>query len=267
MNRKQKIMKRLQEHYDIVANRGHEIVGLFLQGSQNYNLDYENSDIDSKAILLPSLDSIVLSGKPISTTSVLENDEHIDLKDIRLMFECFKKQNINFVEILFTPFYILNPKYAGLFQPLLDIREQVARYNNYAAVNCMCGMSLEKYAALKHPYPATMDKIEKFGYCPKQFHHIVRLNEFIKRFVAGENYADCLISKDTEYLIDVKRGVHPLNEAEELAVKYCDDTKAIKNKYMAENPQHTNREVEVVMNGVLMSILKHYWKSELIENA
>lgn len=29
-----KIMARLQEHYDFLVNKGHEVVGVFLQGSQ-----------------------------------------------------------------------------------------------------------------------------------------------------------------------------------------------------------------------------------------
>ena len=56
------------------------------------------------------------------------------------MFECFKKQNINFVELLFTQYYVLNPIYEELFAPMLDNAEKIARYNNYARVNCMCGM-------------------------------------------------------------------------------------------------------------------------------
>lgn len=52
MTREENTMNRLQEHYNEIKNMGYEIVGVFLQGSQNYELDYENSDIDSKAIIL-----------------------------------------------------------------------------------------------------------------------------------------------------------------------------------------------------------------------
>lgn len=53
--KRQKIMARMREHLVPVLEhcRG-GWVGLFLQGSQNYNLDYEGSDIDTKAIMLPS---------------------------------------------------------------------------------------------------------------------------------------------------------------------------------------------------------------------
>lgn len=46
--KRQKIMARMREHLVPVLEhcRG-GWVGLFLQGSQNYNLDYEGSDIDT----------------------------------------------------------------------------------------------------------------------------------------------------------------------------------------------------------------------------
>ena len=117
----EKIMRRLSEHLDAVKEKHPEWVGIFLQGSQNYKLDYEGSDVDSKLIVLPSFEDFVLNRKPYSYTHIMENDEHVDVKDIRLMFDCFRKQNINFVEILFTKYRILNPKYASLFSAGLGL--------------------------------------------------------------------------------------------------------------------------------------------------
>ena len=260
-----KILNRLKENYNTVINEGYELVGIFLQGSQNYNLDYENSDIDCKAIILPKFNDFVLVNKMVSTTLVLENNEHIDLKDIRLMFDCFKKQNINFVEVLFTKYKIINPKYEALYQPMFDNNELIAHYNNYASVNCIAGMSLEKYKALEHPYPTIVDKIEKFGYDPKQLHHIIRLNEFMKRYLDGEKYADCLISQKREYLIEVKKGIHSLDEARILAKTLCDETVKIKNDYMSKNKISIYKDVEEILNGTLLNIMKHNFMSELKE--
>lgn len=89
------VMSRMWEHLEPVKERfGDNWVGLFLQGSQNYGLDYEGSDIDTKAIVLPTFSDFVLNAKPVSTTHIMENNEHVDFKDIRLMFDCIKKQNI-----------------------------------------------------------------------------------------------------------------------------------------------------------------------------
>lgn len=263
IDKERKIIERLKENYNTVVNDGYEIVGIFLQGSQNYKLDYEGSDIDCKAIILPTFNDFVLNNKLVSFTKVLENNEHIDIKDIRLMFDCFKKQNINFVEILFTKYNIMNPKYSNLFQVLFDNNELIARYNNYASVNCINGMSLEKYKALEHPYPATLDKIEKYGYDPKQLHHIVRLNEFLKRYIEGELYEDCLISKTKEHLIEVKKGLYSLEEAREIAKLLSQETTSLKNKYMENNKLEINNTVEIMLNEVLVDIIKYYFKQKL----
>lgn len=86
------IESRLREHLNhYLKTYPNDWIGIFLQGSQNYGLDYETSDIDTKIIVLPSLEDIALNKQPISTTLVMPNDEHVDVKDIRLMFDCFKK--------------------------------------------------------------------------------------------------------------------------------------------------------------------------------
>ena len=103
MNRSNNIMKRVKEHYEEAQSLGHEVLVCALQGSQNYGLDYEGSDIDTKLIVAPTFEEIAFNKKPVSTTHVRENNEHIDFKDIRLYIETFRKQNLNFLEILFTP--------------------------------------------------------------------------------------------------------------------------------------------------------------------
>jgi predicted nucleotidyltransferase len=261
---KEKIDKRLKEDYNVITSMGYETVGIFLQGSQNYKLDYEGSDIDTKAIVLPKFEDFVLRKQEASTTHVTPTNEHIDIKDIRLMFDCFKKQNINFVEILFTKYKFMNPKYEALYQPILDNAEAIARYNNYAGVNCIAGMAMEKYKALEHPYPATMDKIEKFGWDGKQLSHELRLLEFIQRYINGENYADCLISKQRDFLIGVKtNALYTLEEARIVAKETVDKVIEIKNLYMKENCVIINEEANKIMNKVLVDIIKYCFQTEL----
>ena len=261
-----KIMLRLSDHLRDVKEKHSGWVGIFLQGSQNYNLDYEGSDVDSKLIVLPSFEDFALNRKPQSYTYLMENDEHVDVKDIRLMFDCFRKQNINFVEILFTKYHIINPKYERLFRPVLDACEAIGRYNDFAALNCMVGTALEKRKALCHPYPTTISKIERFGYDPKQLHHILRLQEFMRRWLAGIPYSDCLISEQREYLKAVKAGVHSLDEAVKLSestVKAMQDTKA---EYMETHQVVVNREVDTLLNETLINLLKFSFQCELGDN-
>ena len=266
MNKKQIINKRIEEHYNHIKN-DYEVVGIFLQGSQNYSLDYEHSDIDTKAIVLPSFEDFCLNSKPVSKTLVLDNNEHIDVKDIRLMFDCFKKQNINFVEILFTEYKILNPKYEKLFENILINNEKIARYNNYQAVNCISGMAMEKFKALKHPYPATIEKIEKYGFDGKQIHHCLRLLEFIKRYLSGEKYSDCLISKQREYLLKVKKNeIYNVDEAYDICKETVDEIYNIKTEYMKNNDLVVDKEVEEIMQNVLLNVMKKNFVCELVKD-
>lgn len=258
------IMRRLSEHLDAVKYGHPEWVGIFLQGSQNYELDYGGSDIDTKLIVLPTFEDFALNRKPVSYTHVMENDEHVDVKDIRLMFDCFRKQNINFVEVLFTPYRILNPKYTTLFQPVIDARERIGRYNDFAALNCMVGMALEKQKALCHPYPTTAWKIEKFGYDSKQWHHVLRMQDFMLRWMDGEPYVDCLIPKQRDLLLaikkyeygDLKSAIDGCNNA----VSYM---KNIKDAYMLANQPTIDRGVDEILNTALVELFRKNFLSEI----
>jgi predicted nucleotidyltransferase len=260
----EKILKRIKDDYDYVTSLGYNVLGVFLQGSQNYNLAYEGSDIDTKAIIIPSFVDFVLNRKPVSTTLILPSNEHIDIKDIRLMHECFRKQNINFIEILFTKYKYLNPDYEHLYQPMFNNNERIAHYNNYASVNCIAGMVYEKHKAMEHPYPTLKDKIEKYGYDNKQLHHILRCEEFLNRYISGVSYEECLIPTQPQYLINVKSEyIHSLEEARQMAKNIEYTVKATKQMYMDNNPLVIDKEVDDIMNNVLINVLKSAFKKEI----
>ena len=208
------IMNRLKEHYAAAANiiPKDRIVGIFLQGSQNYGMATDKSDVDTKCIILPSFEDIVFNKQPISTTYVLPNNEHIDLKDIRLIFNNFRKQNINFVEILFTKYFILNPKYKKFWNELVEEREAIAKYNPYVAVKAIKGMAMEKYHALEHPYPSKAEVLTQYGFDPKQLHHLARLYYFLYDYLyTNKTYAEILkvVGRKKYDLLDIKFGGDP----------------------------------------------------------
>ena len=200
------IMKQIERHYQeaLTLFPADRIVGVFLQGSQNYGLDYEGSDIDTKCIVLPTLEDLIFNRKPVSTTHVLPNEEHLDLKDVRLYFQTFRKQNLNFMEILFTKYKIINPIYEQYWNRLIENNEQIARYNPVGAVKTMKGIALEKYHAMEHKYPSKIELIDKWGYDGKQLHHLIRVREYLTRYIQGYKYADCLQTEMADFLKAVK---------------------------------------------------------------
>lgn len=259
----QDIYSKLTDDFYNLEKEGYEVLGVFVQGSQNYDLDYENSDIDTKAIVLPSFYDLCNEIKPVSYTKVNKDDSHCDVKDIREMFKIFKKQNVNYLEILFTKYQLINPFYESIFRRLVNFREEIARYNEIGAVKSIAGMSLQKLEALEHPYPIWKEHIEKYGYSNKQLHHILRLNDFIKRYISGEPFLTCLIANDREKLIDIKKNptYYSLEEARILANETHQDTWRIKEEFMSAHHNILNKEVEKFLSDILTSILQKYYKN------
>lgn len=229
MNREERIMKRVQEHYDYLQSLGYEVVCVCLQGSQNYGLDeYSDeymSDIDTKAIVLPPLDDFIAASPPVSKVVIMDNNEHAEVKDIRVMFEMFKKANISYIELLFTDFKIINPEWAEFIEPLFANRELISKYNRIQFLRCIAGMAYEKRKALCHPYPTIKDKIDKYGYDGKQLHHIARLYEFLTRFNNGESIENCFKSNNREELMMYKKQMNADGSvlSAEDAVKIADE--------------------------------------------
>ena len=254
MNREEKIMKRVKEHYEYLKNKGYE--------------EYQ-SDVDTKAIVLPSFEDFVYNKEPVSKTIVLENNEHIDVKDIRVMFEMFRKMNISYIELLYTKFKIINIKYKDMIKEIFEQRKEIASINKNQFLRCISGMSMEKVKALCHPYPGLIEKINKYGFDGKQLCHCVRLQEFIKRYVNGEKLEDCYISKIPNTLINFKKNLNEDGTARldvEEAKRICDNsdaiTKIIKDDAIKE-PDIINEKGIEILNRVKYNILSYKFKEDI----
>ena len=265
------IMARLNEHYEEAKTLIDEsrIVCLCLQGSQNYGLDYAGSDIDTKLIVVPSFEDIVFNRRPMSTTHVRHNNEHIDIKDFRLYRQCFEKQNLNFLEILFTPYKIVNPQYEQWWNHLVENREAIAHYDFHRAIKSMKGIALEKYHAMEHKYPSKVDIIERYGYDSKQLHHLLRVEEYLARYIEGRSYEECLIpTKETaERLRKIKEDNGFLNLTDARMVA---DEALLHIEHMCDDALElfesgANQAVDDLLDQVQYDIMKFAVAYELME--
>lgn len=261
----QKMEEHLQEAKETLKDR--PIVVLACQGSQNYGLDYEDSDFDTKCITAPTFKEIALNRKALSTTHIRENNEHIDLKDIRLYVQTFRKQNLNFLEILFTNYYIcpLNAftNFYDEWGRLMNNREKIAHMNPARGLASMKGIAAEKYHALEHHYLSRMGWINKYGYDPKQLHHLLRIEEFMQRFWQGESFEDCLISKMPEYLIAVKRGYYVLEDARYEANAAMRKIENLYNQAKETMNNKEDQEAVELLEDVSYNIMKRSIQNEL----
>lgn len=257
--------------YDKVVELGYEPLVVNLYGSQNYEMETENSDFDFKAIVLPSINDVICNHPPISTSIVFnsglrDNSGLIDIKDIRLMWNNYKKQNPNFIETLFTPYFCANPKYVSDWLDIRDLAEDIAHADPAKAVKAMYGMALEKQHALCCPYPSKLELIEKYGYDSKQLSHIIRLYALALNYIEGEPYKDCLIPNDfTKTLcINIKTYNTQLTveKAQEMAENYMLCFKAFVDRFLQEE-HPVNDRVYYAMNVFKARIMKKYFKEQL----
>lgn len=259
------ILNNINKHYQESLKYFSEssIIGIFYQGSGNYGLDTQESDVDTKLILAPTLKEIALNKKRISTTHIRANQEHIDWKDVSLYFETFYKQNLNFVEILFTQYYILNDLYKKPWTKLLNMREEVAHLNPYRAVKTMKGIALEKFHAMEHRYPSRAHLIDTYGYDGKQVSHLVRVRKFLDSYISGKSYEDCLHPTSKDFIIALKQNKYNLEDGRRIARDNLEHILSIANKYCEEVEDKYDEKTREAMNDILYDIIKIAIKEEL----
>lgn len=128
-------------------SKEHNVMAIMCCGSQNYGLDIDSSDFDTKAIVLPSFTDLV-RGEKISTTVTFDCGL-CDVKDVRLYIENLKKQNVNYVETLYTNHIIISKKYKAYFAQLLEKKDAISVYDKERSLKAMCGMLVQSEEKLK----------------------------------------------------------------------------------------------------------------------
>lgn len=136
------IMERVSQHHqaawDYIEKKGGYIIGTFLHGSQNYNLDTEESDVDTVSIYVPTVD-FAIANSPKNHQLVMEDgsNEHCTIKDIRNYVNELLKSNPNAIELLYTKYY----HYIHEFKYFINNREKFLKYNPNSFFNAVDGMA------------------------------------------------------------------------------------------------------------------------------
>lgn len=201
-----------------LKDAGYDVFSLVLQGSQNYGLDVYTdeymSDFDFKAFVFPTLDDIYTSNK-VSLTLTTPHGL-VEVKDMRLLPELLGKMNPSYLELLASKFWFSDyPESWGMLQVAL---QQLVDERLPLLLKAMLGMAYEKQKALRHPYPSIVDKIAKYGYDPKQAHHIRRLLVMVVDMQRkGLTFAEALTPSPSEsiVLMDIKLGTISSDEIDE----------------------------------------------------
>ena len=193
-----RVRKRLKKHLDEALQNPkiHDWFMIAVNGSYNYNMDTPQSDIDSKLLVIPSLEQLV-NGKSLNYLHCMsDNGEHVEVKDIRHYFATMLKQNINFVETLYAQVWIVNPVYMRLFHYLFEMRDVISGCNPIATIHCIQGTAYQKYKQMLQSSPARAADIENYGFDRKSLHHLVRCVFFGEYYMEGTSYQECLQNND-----------------------------------------------------------------------
>lgn len=205
---KQQIFKTLGQYKKILEDKGYQVIYIGLYGSQNYNLDDEFSDIDCKAIILPSLHDIIFRK---TTSKVVKCDKgEIDIKDLITFYEVIRKGNFSYIESIDTEYSIGDKYIKELFK---QIRPNFKSF---------LGAMYEKRKALTHEYPSKHEEFEKWGFDPKQHHHIERLNDLLTIDTKNNDNSSYLVYDGAlrNFMIDIKRNKYNYTKEQ---VEECDD--------------------------------------------
>lgn len=249
---KKSIQRRIEEHAKEIQS---EFFGIFLQGSQNYidDLFYKGSDVDSRAILLPNKKQICL-GKDISQPElILDNEEHIDRFDARKFLDLLKTPGINNYEVLFTDYYLINPKYEMYYHKLREIREEVVRADEKKFVMSTMGISMRDLKGLEKRTGGEDYDIETLGYSRKRLANIIRFNKTLKAYIAGEDFSACLKAMDQELIHKVRRTEYYTYDQ---AVKIANETDSETEKLAKEYPKSTkNKKILDNLDDIIVDLL------------
>lgn len=200
-----------------VEKLGYNVLGVYLKGSQNYNLQDEDSDIDVHVICAPTIEDIRLG---FNTKKIEFEQGQVVINSIYDFTKIAYKGNPAWIEMIHTDYFI------GL-----DLKSILGDLK--INTSALYGMMLEKKKSLTKEYPSKVDIIKKFGYDPKQYHHIVRLDDLLTKLIEKRNVR-CISYKGDErtFMLDIKRNMHPMGL--EYVMNWCErivsDARDVVNK-------------------------------------
>lgn len=267
-SKKEYIMNDIQNKLNwLKLNTKHNIIYIAHQGSANYGAFIQNdeyqSDIDAKAICIPTFDDIVRGKKMVSHLYVMDDNSHIEVKDIRLFIDLWKKCNPSFLELLFSKYSIVCDK---RFNDILNISDDIAAADIGRLLNCILGTQMQKYKELRKVHPSVADIIEKYGYDLKSFHHLYRMFLLGEDICNGKSFKEALMpTKNIEQLLAFKMKPMDLNTVEDISTSYLRKLKEIVDQYKVDNKLTVHTEVYEKLEDIIYGIIRDYCQKELLE--
>lgn len=215
-------------------------------GSWNYNCADEHSDVDTKAIFIPTLSDIV-ENKCEAYTHLLPNEEHVDCCDIRNYMKSLIKGNPQFLETLFSNWGDLNTGYYGEeIHILMHMREDIARCNPNNTMRALLGMADRNYKLC-----ISRGEEDHLG---KWVYQLVRIEECMNKYKQGACFEDCLQTNKRDFLLSIKNNQYEKEELKSIAegyIEYCKNHYDVFNSFNKTEDRWIQYKVEQIVTQVL----------------
>lgn len=245
------IPKEVKEHHEFIKNLGYEVVMTVLIGSQNYDLDNENSDYDTFTFILPSERDLYLGNDPISG-EVEVADGKCMYKDIRLALNLLKKTSPNSLECFVSRCRYYEPKYAGILAKYLDNENTLNKMLHCNYEHMLYAMAGMAHQLTKRNMPAG-----------KRYSHALRLYSMKDNFL---NFVETdqllkLLPRDYQEALHAKRDTMESHDAyyNDGCVSIANILDDCRNKFKKTPIQHAVEVEGLKLIEEMQQELMHYY--------
>lgn len=248
-------MARLQDHYDraLSVYGEHSVLGVFHYGSFNYNCDTENSDVDTKCIIIPGLYNLAVKPYKIIHLEIEDKEnnrnEICECMTIQHMVENWLKQNPNFLEIMYTKYAIINPIYFDKWNQFIieqNYRERIAYYNVRTGI-----------LSIAHQAIHTIKQDPLDG---KKIGNALRLLYLLKNYYKRKPYEICLKPTHNKVIRNFKRGTKKvsLSLSKKLIIRF--------QKYIDMNLEYDiDHELKPILDDFILNLVKFRLSFDIYE--
>lgn len=251
-NRKDKeeddaILAAVKRHHDLITSRGYFVVMTSLIGSQNYDLDTKDSDIDTFSLIFPSLKELAHADDP-KAGIIFAEDGHCNFKDIRIALNLLRKTSPNSVEYFASKYRVYNPKFQDILSEYLN--------NNGTLWNMIhCNYEHMLYAMAGMAHQLTKRNMP----AGKRFAHALRLDDMFYHFFNSPNAGAILEMRpggDRDLAIAAKNDKDINND--ENYNRECEEIADKLDRY--KNNFKLDEQTKIIQNSGLTLIDSFQWK-------
>ena len=241
------ILAAVRQHYNALTEKGYLVVFTALVGSQNYDLDDKDSDIDTYSLIFPSLSDIARAEDQKAGLFFMSNG-YANFKDIRIALNLLRSASPNSIEYFTSKYKVYNPVFESILKEYLEDNTKL-----WNMIHCNYNHMLYAIAGMAHQLT------KRNMPAGKRFSHALRLDDMYYHFMNSVNAGAILEMRpggNRDMALIAKRDLDAEHE-----IAYNDQCKQIANKLDSykDNFHITEEQKQIQLFGLAL-IDSFQWK-------